>query len=77
MNEKKYEELLDLVQDSADLLSRVRVVLGTMNIEARHAGDFISADTAIGSIIENLRKALDDSKYGTNMSEEIISGSTD
>jgi hypothetical protein len=40
------------LQEELELISRIRVVLGTINIEAKNAPEIVSIDSALGKIIE-------------------------
>lgn len=51
-------EVLELIADSQDLISRIRVVLGTICIEAKSAQDVVSVDSALASLNGNLTKIL-------------------
>jgi hypothetical protein len=41
-------------QEEIDLLAKVRVVLGNINIEAKSAAEVVSIDRALNDIIESL-----------------------
>jgi hypothetical protein len=43
-------------QEEIDLLAKVRVVLGNINIEAKSAGEVVTIDHALTEIMESLTK---------------------
>lgn len=43
-------------QEEIDLLAKVRVVLGNINIEAKSAGEVVTIDHALTEVMESLTK---------------------
>lgn len=47
-------EITKTLTNDIETLRKIRVVLGTINIEAKSASDVLSIDSALGSLIESL-----------------------
>lgn len=47
-------EIAKTLTNDIEILRKIRVVLGTINIEAKSASDVMSIDSALGSLIESL-----------------------
>lgn len=42
------------LQEELDLLGKIRMVLGTITIEAKNAPEIVSIDSALGNVLESL-----------------------
>lgn len=51
-----------------EALSKIRVILGTINIEAKSAAEVVSIDAALGTIIDSLAKKDD---YYADQKKEV------